>query len=68
MTNTKPWYFSRTIWAALVTITTSLFSLFGLPLGAIDNGMLTDLIIQCITGIMGVVAIFGRVSAKERIG
>lgn len=68
MIGTKPWYLSRTIWAALVTIGTSLFGLLGLPTGALDTGALTDLILQLVTGIMGVVAIFGRLSASQKIG
>ena len=68
MTGIKPWYLSRTIWAALVTICTSLFGLLGLPTGAIDNGALTDLVLQLVTGAMGVVAIFGRLSASQKIG
>ena len=68
MTGIKPWYLSRTIWAALVTIGTSLFGLLGLQTGAIDNGALTDLVLQLVTGAMGVVAIFGRLSASQKIG
>lgn len=68
MNGTKPWYLSRTIWAAVVTIATSLFGLLGLPTNLIDNGALTDLILQLITGIMGVIAIFGRLGAREKIG
>ena len=68
MTSTKPWYLSRTIWAAMVTIATSLLGLTGFPAGLIDNAALTDLILQLITGIMGVLAIFGRLTASEKIG
>jgi hypothetical protein len=63
----KPWYLSKTIWAALVTIITSLAGLFGLPTGLIDNSALADAIIQGITALMGVVAIFGRIGARQKI-
>jgi hypothetical protein len=67
MTAIKPWYLSKTIWAAIVTVVTSIAGLLGLPAGLIDNGALADAIIQGITALMGVVAIFGRMDARERI-
>jgi hypothetical protein len=68
MTPTKPWYLSRTIWASLVTIATAMGGLFGLPADTVDNAALTDALLQAIAAIAGLVAIFGRLSATERIG
>ena len=68
MTDTKPWYLSRTIWASLVTIVTALGGLIGLPLADIDNTALTDAILQAVAAISGLIAIFGRLDAKSRIG
>jgi len=68
MTETKPWYLSRTIWASLITIVTAGGGLFGLPLAGIDNAALTDTLLQAIAAISGLVAIFGRLEAKSRIG
>lgn len=67
MTTAKPWYLSKTIWASLVTVLMSLGSLFGLPDGIIDNDALADAIIQAITALTGLAAIFGRVTAAEKI-
>ena len=67
MTSSKPWYLSRTIWASIVTILTGGAGLIGLPLGVIDSAALTDTILQAITAVSGLIAIMGRVSAKERI-
>ncbi len=67
MTAMKPWYLSKTIWAAVVTIVTSVAGLLGFPAGLIDNSALADAIIQGITALMGVVAILGRVSAHQKI-
>lgn len=67
MTLGKPWYLSKTIWASIVTILMSVGSLFGLPSGMVDNGALADTIIQAITALMGLVSIFGRVSAVQKI-
>ena len=67
MTSSKPWYLSRTIWASIVTILTGGAGLIGLPLGGIDSTALTDTILQAITAVSGLIAIMGRISAKERI-
>jgi hypothetical protein len=68
MTESKPWYLSRTIWASLITILMSAGSVVGLPLAGVDNSALTDTLLQAITAISGLVAIFGRLSARSRIG
>ncbi len=68
MTSTKPWYLSRTIWASLITIATAAGGMLGLPTGGIDNAALTDTLLQAIAAISGLVAIFGRLSATEKIG
>ena len=67
MTSSKPWYLSRSIWASIVTILTGGAGLIGLPLGGIDSAALTDTILQAITAVSGLIAIMGRISAKERI-
>ena len=67
MTDSKPWYLSRTIWASIITIATASGSLFGLPSG-FDDAALTDAVLQLVTAVSGVVAIFGRLSATTRIG
>ncbi len=68
MMDTKPWYLSKTIWASIITICTAAGGLFGLPTGIIDNSALTETVLQAITAISGLVAIFGRVYATESIG
>jgi len=68
MTASKPWYLSRTIWASIVTILTGAAGLTGLPLDGLDNSTLTDTLMQAISAISGLVAVFGRLSAKHRIG
>lgn len=64
----KPWYLSRTIWASIVTILTGAAGLTGLPLDGLDNSALTDTLLQAISAVSGLFAIFGRLSAKHRIG
>jgi hypothetical protein len=68
MTASKPWYLSRTIWASLVTILTAAMGLMGLSGTGIDDAALTDAVLQAVTALAGVIALFGRLSAKDRIG
>jgi hypothetical protein len=68
MIATKPWYLSRTIWASIVTILTGTAGLAGVPLGGLDSSALTDTLLQAVSAISGLIAVFGRLSAKERIG
>jgi hypothetical protein len=68
MTETKPWYQSRTIWASLITVATGLAGAVGLPVDGLDNSSLTDTLLQLVTAVAGLVSIFGRLSAKDRIG
>lgn len=67
MTTTKPWYLSKTIWASLVTVMISVGSLLGLPEGMVDKEGLADAIMQVITAVTGLVAIFGGLTAAEKI-
>ena len=68
MTDSKPWYLSRTIWASLITIVTAAAAILGVPVAGIDNAALTDTLLQAVTAISGLVAIFGRLWASSRIG
>ncbi len=68
MNETKPWYLSRTIWAAIVTVLTAGAGLLRLPVDGVDNGALVDAVLQAVTAIAGVVALLGRLDARERIG
>jgi hypothetical protein len=64
----KPWYLSRTIWASVITVASAAATLFGLPVDGLDGGALTDSLLQAVTAISGIIAIFGRLGAKTRIG
>ena len=68
MIDTKPWYHSRTIWASLVAIVLSVAGMLGVSTAAINSGELTDALLQISTALAALVAIFGRLSAKSRIG
>ncbi|MEQ1942281.1 hypothetical protein ABMA32_07640 [Mesorhizobium sp. VNQ89] len=68
MTDSKPWYLSRTIWASVVTVVLAIAGIVGLPVSGIDNTALTETLLQAITAISGLVAIFGRLGAQSKIG
>ncbi len=58
---------SRTIWAALVTIAAAGLGLMGVSLGDLDQSALVEALLQAVTAVAGVVALVGRLSARERI-
>lgn len=63
----KAWYLSRTIWASLVTVLLGSAGALGWPVDAVDSAQLTDLLIQLVTVLSGLIAIFGRFFATSRI-
>ncbi|MDZ5698358.1 hypothetical protein [Chelativorans sp. M5D2P16] len=64
----KPWYLSRTIWASLVTVATAVGGLLGFPVEERDGEAVSEMILQAVTAISGLMAIVGRVTADSRIG
>lgn len=68
MEDSKPWYLSRTIWASLVTIGCAAAGILGVPVGDEEGAQLTEAILSAVTAVSGLVAIFGRLAAKDRIG
>jgi hypothetical protein len=71
MTNSKPWYLSRTIWASLITIVTAAAGILGLPVAGLDNAALTETLLQAITAISGLAAIsagWERAAGLDRTG
>ena len=64
----KPWYLSRTIWASGVAVVATLAGAVGLPLDATEIASLPDAVLQAVAAVAGVIAIIGRMSARNRIG
>lgn len=67
MNNTKPWYMSRTIWAALVSTGASIGAFLGIETDAALRADLTDQLLQLIATLGGIAAIYGRFTAKDMI-
>ncbi|MEM5494008.1 hypothetical protein [Hoeflea sp. AS16] len=68
MTDMKPWWQSKTLWGAVVTIVSAVLGLTGLDLAEADREALTGLLTSLGAGLGGVIAIMGRIRARNRIG
>jgi len=68
VTTTKPWYLSRTVWASVVTILAAALGLAGQSSDPVDQSALVDAILLVVGAIAGIVALFGRLAARDRIG
>lgn len=68
METSKPWYLSRTIWASMITVLAATAGLTGFFIEDADQAILTDSVLQVVTGLAGIAAIVARLSAKDRIG
>ncbi|MGQ3211637.1 MAG: hypothetical protein ACT6U0_09445 [Shinella sp.] len=64
----KAWYQSRTVWGALIAILASLANAAGVEVTAGDEGEFADLIVAAVGTIGGILALYGRISARRRVG
>ena len=67
LSETKPWYQSKTIWAAIVTVAASAASLFGIAYSPSEQAAAIDALVAVATSLAGLVALFGRLAARTRI-
>ena len=70
MNSDKPWYASRTIWANLLTMALGIAVTFGAIDQTAADSILAegpDLIVGLVTSVLGVVGIWGRVSATKQV-
>lgn len=63
----KPWYMSKTVWAAMITIASGLASLFGLPGAGMDAAGAAEQILNIITALSGAAALAGRFTATTTL-
>ncbi|MCY0094451.1 hypothetical protein [Hoeflea ulvae] len=68
MTDSKPWWQSKTLWGAIVTLGSAGLGLAGLDVSDADREALIELLTSLGAAIGGLMAIFGRITAKNRIG
>lgn len=67
MNDQKPWYLSKTIWGALVSVTATVATMAGVPVDSGSQAVLTESILQTVSAVAAIVAIVGRVGASSRI-
>ena len=67
MIDKKPWYLSRTVWSAAISVAATMGAMLGLPVHDLDQVALTEAVLQTIAAVSGVVAIFGRVTATHQL-
>ena len=63
----KQWYKSKTVWAAFVAMVVGTMSMFGVGQLDGEEESMTELIMQVVTVVSGVVALFGRISAHTTL-
>lgn len=67
MTESKPWYLSRTVWASIVALALSMAGLLGVDTGTVDPAGLTETLLQAATAIATLIALVGRIAAKRKL-
>lgn len=64
----KKWWKSKTEWAALVTVALSLLALLGVGGLEAEKDTIVEIIMTFVVAVSGVVAFYGRLTAKTKIG
>lgn len=67
MTDTKPWYMSRTVWGALIAIAASIGGAFGIMINEVDQAQLADTALQIVGAVGALFALYGRLAAEKVI-
>jgi hypothetical protein len=68
MTNIKPWWQSKTMWGAIMTIASATLGVLGYDIGDAEREAMTGVLTSLGAAIGGLVAIIGRIKARNRIG
>ncbi|HET7411768.1 MAG TPA: hypothetical protein VFJ18_03815 [Pararhizobium sp.] len=67
MTDSKPWYLSKTLWGAAVAVAASLAGLAGIDITGADQTTIADSALQIASAAGALVAIFGRLAASHKL-
>jgi len=67
MLDLKNWYSSKTIWGAVISVVASVLHFTGIELGAADKSQLVDAIVNISGALGGLLAVYGRVTARAAI-
>lgn len=67
MNDLKTWYMSKTVWGGVVAILASCANLLGLEIAHEDESGIVDGLTALAAAIGGLIAIWGRISARARL-
>ncbi len=67
MVEEKPWYLSKTIWGALISVAAAFTGMIGITLDAGDQSQIAEAMVQIVGALGALMAIHGRLSATEVI-
>ena len=64
---TKQWYLSKGVWGGIVAAVIGVLSMFGVGAVNAEQETITELIMQIVSVIAGIVAVYGRITANKNI-
>ncbi|MBO9097840.1 MULTISPECIES: hypothetical protein [unclassified Rhizobium] len=67
MEDGKHWYYSKTIWGALLAIGSSVLQMKGLQLGEADQATIVNSAVSIAGAVGGLLAVYGRIAANTAI-
>jgi len=67
MESNKPWYKSKTVWGGIVALLAGIAGIFGYTLGIEEQAVLTSALIGIGSAVGGLLAVYGRVTAVEKV-
>lgn len=67
-TGGKPWWQSKTIWSAVGILIVTILGAFGVEASEADAAEIGAGLGSIVTGVLALVAIYGRIVARDRIG
>lgn len=67
MEDVKHWYYSKTIWGALLAVASSALQIKGVQIGADDQATIVDSAVSIAGAVGGLLAVYGRLTANRQI-
>lgn len=67
MQNSKPWYASKGVWGGIVALLAGIAAMLGYTIGPDEQATLVNALIGVGGSIGGVLAVYGRVKAKDEV-
>ena len=67
MDDIKPWYQSKTVWGAVITLASMAAAIAGIELSDPDRQALTDFLVVAGGAVGGILSLVGRLVARGRI-